>query len=200
MTDIRTCGDCKYCWHETCPVRCRHSDDRWAELPACDHSYVPHFIRAWKDLGEVLAAPFIPLLDKIEKWLEERGNIAMSDQAIKKRCADCGNPLGVWNDDPYQNADGEDICDRCHHGKKPERIRRSHGQYGPREIVQEETYQALNEFNEATAEQIAQELGIPYRTTYQRLVKLMYVGRVTRRRHQDKIFLIGHPPYFWRAR
>lgn len=120
--------------------------------------------------------------------------------ATKKLCADCGKPLGEWNKDPYQNDEGEDICDRCHGNQKEERPRKSHGQYGPRDIVEEDTYQALREFNEATAEQIAQELGIPYRTAYQRLVNLREAGRATRRRNQKQIFLIGHPLFFWRAR
>ncbi len=127
-------------------------------------------------------------------------DLTTEQEMMRENCAGCGATLSICNrGNRYQNDDGEDICDPCHNGAREQPPRRSRGQYGPRDFVEEETYETLKEFREATAEQVATELSIPYRTAYQRLVKLMKKGRATRSRKQTEIFPIGHPPYHWRV-
>ena len=79
---VRTCGECKHFMRKECPewehrrseaIKKNYTSEQMAYIFRCSDSYVPNITRAWKDLGEVIAAPFIPLLDKLEKWLEERG-------------------------------------------------------------------------------------------------------------------------------
>lgn len=68
----RTCSDCRHIWRASCPVEYRKELSGYGCLPACD-DYKPNMRRAVKDLKEAIIAPFIPIADRLEKWLEERG-------------------------------------------------------------------------------------------------------------------------------
>ena len=127
----------------------------------------------------------------------------MMASAVKEQCADCCATLSsLTRGNRYQNEGGEDICDPCHHAQRRKReeldyTRQARGQYGSRQVVAELTLQGLRRLDEATAEQLAQHMSIPYRTCYRRLVALRERGLVRRRRNEKQVFSIGNPPYLW---